>query len=67
MHSKTACVEMCRGVEDALYAIYTEPTRNSIWRHLCDCANDGHLDRFGGKKKHDSECANSDHWVSIQN
>ena len=66
MH-KTACIETCRGVEGALYAIYTDPSTGSAWQYRCDCANNDHLNTFGGRKGHDSECANSHHWVSIQN
>ena len=64
MHSEIACIESCRGMETALYAIYTRAETGNHWRYRCDCANDQHLNLFGGRKDYESQCAHKHHWVN---
>ena len=59
MHKK-ACIEACRAIDGALYAIHTT---HGHWLNKCDCANKDHINTFGGIKQHEDECPGYGHWV----
>ena len=60
---KLACVEGCRGVDNAKYAIYNS-NPSSIYYRVCYCAHNNHVSKFGGIKNHQSECSGHN-WVSF--